>query len=171
MAGTITYGTQVIPETTRPAAPPLNLTGTRNTVNTLNFGRGVLRPLTRNSEGDFANSNDIALVRSEIGQTLGTLASSAVSPGELPWRPEFGSLLYQLRHGNLDDTLVELARSYVAEAIQTWNSRVRIRKLNIVPDLEQRTLTIVMSYDILAARNRSAVSLNEQVQLNLRLAG
>ena len=59
----------------------------------------------------------------------------------------------------------------VAEAIQTWNSRVRIRKLNIVPDLEQRTLTIVMSYDILAARNRSAVSLNEQVQLNLRLAG
>jgi phage baseplate assembly protein W len=171
MAGTITYGTQVIPETTRPASPPLNLSDTRNVVGTLNLGRGVLRPFVRNSEGDFANSNDLDLIRAEVGQTLGTIASSGDSRGEVPWRPEFGSLLYRLRYQNLDSSLVEITRAYVAEAIQTWNPRVRIRKTVITPDLENNLLSIVLRYDILATRNRSAISENEQVQLNLRLAG
>jgi len=169
MAGTITYGTQVIPETTRPASPPLSISDTRGVVDTVNVGRGVLRPFKRNGRGDFENSNDLDLVRAEVGQTLGTIASSPVSRGELPWRPEFGSLMYRLRFANLDEATLELARVYVVEALENWNTRVRVRNSNVSADLGQNTLTIVISYDILASRSRTALAVNERAEVTLDL--
>lgn len=171
MAGTITYGTQVIPETTRPASPPLNLTDTRNVVGTLNVGRGVIRPFRRNGEGDFVNSNDLALIRSEVEQTLGTIASSASTQGEIPWRPEFGSLLYRLRFSNLDETTAELARVYVGEAIERWNTRVQVKKITITAAPQDTTLTIIIRYDILSSQSGSPIAVNEQAEVGIRLAG
>jgi phage baseplate assembly protein W len=170
MAGTITYGTQVIPETTRPASPPLNLSDTRNIVGTLNLGRGVLRPFVRNGQGDFANSNDLDLIRAEVGQTLGTIASSPVSRGELPWRPEFGSLLYRLRFSNLDESTIELARVYVIQAIENWNTRIKIRASEITVNTQERKLNIVISYDILSSKSRTAIATNQQTETELQLS-
>lgn len=169
MAGTITYGTQVIPETTRPASPPLSISDTRGVVDTVNVGRGVLRPFKRNGRGDFENSNDLDLVRAEVGQTLGTIAASPVSRGELPWRPEFGSLLYRLRFANLDEGTIALARVYVGEAIANWNSRVQVRDIVITPNLTASSLTITLRYDILASRSRTALALNEKAEVTLDL--
>jgi phage baseplate assembly protein W len=169
MAGTITYGTQVIPETTRPASPPLNLSDTRNVVGTLNLGRGVLRPFVRNGQGDFANSNDLDLIRAEVGQTLGTIAASPVSRGEIPWRPEFGALLYRLRFSNLDESTIELARVYVIQAIENWNTRVKIRASEITVNTQERKLNIVISYDILSSKSRTAIATNQQTETELQL--
>jgi len=90
------------------------------------LGNGLLRPFRRDQKLDFANAAGLELVRSAVGQVLGTRAASDTIQGEIPWRTEFGSLLYLLRHRNNDITTRELARVYVAQAIARWEPRVRV---------------------------------------------
>jgi len=90
------------------------------------YGRGLIHPFRRDGRGDFANQSGPDLVRSSVSQILGTFAASEASEGEVPWRPDFGSLLYMLRHQQNNQALVELARVYVVDAISRWEPRVRI---------------------------------------------
>lgn len=89
-------------------------------------GRGILRPFRRDAKNDWANGSSVALIRSNVGQILGTRAQSDFTQGELPWRPEFGSWLYLLRQRLNSDVLVEQARRFVVRAIERWESRVRV---------------------------------------------
>jgi phage baseplate assembly protein W len=126
-------------------------------VNPIAFGNGVLAPLRRDGKGDFANADDIALVRSNVRQVIGTLATSGSTQGELPWRPEFGSIIQLLRFRNLDETTVELARTYVIDALKTWLFRVRVKEATIEIDYEAKALIITVLYDVLAANERSVI--------------
>lgn len=89
-------------------------------------GRGLIRPLQRDGKGDFVNATGVALVEAAIVQILATAASSARSEGELPWRTEFGSWIYLLRHSGNDEILENLARRYVADALRRWLPRVTV---------------------------------------------
>ena len=94
------------------------------------LGFGLLRPFRRDEKNDFANAGGVALVRSCVGQVLGTMASSPEDPtigGEVAWNPEFGSLIYLLRHMKNDDTLRELGRYYVIDALRRWEPRVIVK--------------------------------------------
>lgn len=97
------------------------------------LGFGLLAPFRRDLKGDFAAAGEEALVRSCVGQVLGTRCASPDGrlQGELPWRPAFGSLLYLLRHRNLDETTSQLARVYAAEAIERWEPRYRLREVRL----------------------------------------
>lgn len=90
------------------------------------LGRGLIRPFQRDGKGDFVNETGAALVEAAIVQILVTAASSARSEGELPWRTEFGSWTYLLRHSGNDEILALLARRYVADAIRRWLPRVTV---------------------------------------------
>lgn len=98
------------------------------------LGFGLLAPFQRDLKGDFAAGGDEALVLSCVGQVLGTRCSTPDGrhQGELPWRPEFGSLLYLLRYRNLDDTTTQLARVYAADALQRWEPRFKLRDVVIL---------------------------------------
>ena len=85
---------------------------------------GLLRPFRRDQKADFAASGAEQVIRSAVGQILGTVGSSDFTQGELPWRTEFGSLLHLLRHQKNDRVLQELARVYVVDALKRWEPRV-----------------------------------------------
>lgn len=97
-------------------------------------GYGLIRPFRRDRKIDFAASGGLKLLQSAIGLILGTTCSSQFSEGELPWRPEFGSLLQQLRHSPNDAATRELARVYVVDAIRRWEPRVRVTDVQITAD-------------------------------------
>jgi phage baseplate assembly protein W len=101
------------------------------------FGYGLIRPFQRDQKGDFATAGDAKLVSAAIGQILGTFASSDFSQGEMPWRPEFGSLLYLLKHRPNTPALDQLAHQYVVQAIQQWERRVVVTDVFIGRDFEE----------------------------------
>lgn len=93
------------------------------------LGLGLIRPMRRNGRGDFDHTDGPRLVEAAIGQILGTVASSDFTQGEIPWRPEFGSLLYLLKHQPNTPALDELARTYVVDALATWEPRARVSEV------------------------------------------
>lgn len=101
------------------------------------LGFGLLRPFRRDRKADFAADGGDALIRSAVGQILATRASSENVQGELPWRPEFGSLLYLLRHQKNDSVLQELARVYVVDALKRWEPRVLVRMVGIAREQQE----------------------------------
>jgi phage baseplate assembly protein W len=86
---------------------------------------GLLCPFRRHRKADFAAVGGEALVRSAVGQILGTMADSEFTQGELPWRTEFGSLLHLLRRQENDAVLQELARFHVADSLKRWEPACR----------------------------------------------
>lgn len=116
------------------------------------LGSGPTRPWRRDKKLDWSSANGAKLVASSVGQILGTRCASEFTSGELPWRDEFGSLLYLLRHRNNDATTRELARVYVADALARWEPRVRVTGVSIdaeeVPGVGMVAMTIRVRYDI-----------------------
>lgn len=160
MPQSITYKLTKSPETTKPGVPSKLTSGTRTIVNPIAFGNGVIAPFRRDGKGDFANADDITLVRSNVRQVIGTLATSGNTQGELQWRPEFGSIIQLLRFRNLDETTVELARTYVIDALKTWLFRVRVKDATVDINYESKALIITVRYDVLANNERSVLVSN-----------
>lgn len=124
------------------------------------LGGGILRPFRRDQKNDFAHGSGEVLVRACVEQVLGTLGSTddASIQGELPWRPEFGSVLYRLKQRNNDPTLQQLARVYIADALARWEPRVVLKstlvttqKVNTQEVGGDDALVIRLVYDIIKA--------------------
>ena len=127
---------------------PNTATATAATV----LGSGVVAPFQRDGKGDFANATGVPLIKSNIGQILGTIALGPRTLGEIPWRPEFGSLLQLLRFMNNDAILRELASQYVVDAIELWEPRVLVKDVKVESKVEQYLLEITIRYDIVSRR-------------------
>jgi phage baseplate assembly protein W len=95
------------------------------------FGRGIITPFQRDGKGDIANGVGAELLQSLVAQVLGTVASSPITRGELPWRPDFGSTLTVLRHRKLDGRIRELARIGVLEALKRWIPEIDVTEFSI----------------------------------------
>jgi len=120
------------------------------------LGYGLIRPFQRDQKNDFANAGAEALVRSAVGQILGMRGSNARIVGELRWDTDRGSLVEVLRHMNNDDGLQELGRLYVAEALQRWEPRVLLSRVDVtrkeaVAGGGENVLVIELVYDIIKA--------------------
>lgn len=118
--------------------------------------RGIVTPFQRDQISDFASGTGAALLRSKIGQILGTRGDSDFVQGELPWRTDFGSLLQMVRHSNNDDVAAELARVYAADAVARWLPSVRITAADIVRERTsdgENTLAIRFLFEVRDARS------------------
>lgn len=118
------------------------------------LGKGLLRPFRRDEKSDFANAAGEELVRACVGQVLGTRCNSAHAVGELPWRPEFGSLLHSLRHSNNNDALHQVAQGFVIDALRRWEPRVNVTGFGInrrrsMPNGPEDILEVLVQYDII----------------------
>ena len=91
----------------------------------------LLRPFQRNGINDFASGDGPERWRSAVGQVLGTRCSSEFGEGELPWMPEFGSLLHLVKHRNNDMVTAELVRHYASEALARWLPQVKVLRVTI----------------------------------------
>ena len=170
MSHSIKYGIAAPVTTARPVGDVRTYSGTRETVYPVSFGRGLLIPFRRDGKGDFANASDITVVRSNVRQVLYTTASSSISDGELPWRPEFGSVLDLLRFRNLDETTFELARTHALDALRVWVPQVQVKRTFVDVDYDMKLLTLSVVYDILAASKRSVLASNVNDSVNIAVA-
>jgi phage baseplate assembly protein W len=135
------------------------------------LGFGLLRPFRRDRKADFAAAGGEALVRSAVGQILGTMASSDFTQGELPWRTEFGSLLHLLRHQKNDAVLQELARVHVADALKRWEPRVQLTSVQVTRERDrgENVLAIRLRYNIISANVPGNNVIVEGVEQALRV--
>jgi len=121
----------------------------------------LIRPFRRDKKQDFASAAEAeVLVRSAVGQVLGTAAASDFTQGELPWNTAFGSLLYLLRNRKNDATLQELARVHVVDALKRWEPRVRISTVQV--SRGENVLAIRLRYDIVSSGGNVVVADVEQ---------
>ncbi len=121
------------------------------------LGCGIRRPFQRDQKGDWANVCGEPLVRAAISQILGTRAQGRTTNGEIPWRPEFGSIIQHLRFRRMDDVMLEVTRTYVVDAITRWEPRVSIIATEITRDDDAATLIIDVLYNVLSAPGSSSV--------------
>lgn len=148
---------QTWPLFTAPPTPPLPVSspddpGIQATKGTIVLGFGLLRPLRRDQKQDFASGGDVRLIKSAVGQILGTMSSAPGMQGEIPWRPEFGSQLYRMRMSLNDVELQAIGRRFVAEALTRWEPRIRIKRTHftqhsVLPEINN-VLAITVFYDI-----------------------
>lgn len=117
------------------------------------LGFGLTRPFHRDGRSDFAAAGGEQVIRSAVGQILGTVGSSDFTQGEVPWRTDFGSLLHVLRHQRNDNVLQELARIYVVDALQRWEPRVSVTSVQISREHQdgENVLAIKVRYDVIVA--------------------
>jgi hypothetical protein len=117
------------------------------------LGFGLTRPFQRDLRSDFAAAGGELLVRSAVGQILGTVGSSDFTQGELPWRTDFGSLLHVLRHQRNDTVLQELARVYVVDALKRWEPRVIVTGVQITREQHdgENVLSLRLRYNVISA--------------------
>lgn len=116
------------------------------------LGFGLTRPFQRDGRADFAAAGGEQLVRSAVGQVLGTIGASEFTPGEMAWRTEFGSLLHRLRHQKNDGVLQELGRVYVIEALKRWEPRIIVTWVRIAREQHdgENVLAIRLRYDVIS---------------------
>lgn len=138
----------------------------------LSLGHGLLWPLRRDRKNDFANDGGLALIRSCVALVLGTRAASddGTIQGELPWRPEFGSKLYLLKHKR-GRSLAAFAGVYVRDALQRWEPRVVVTAVDAEFSEQDRTLTIFVRYNVLARNVPGSAVLFNDVSQEIKLAG
>jgi len=89
------------------------------------FGTGLARPFRRTKTG-FVTLSGPPKVLQAVEQVVGT------SVGKLPWRAGFGSRITRLRHMN-NRGLQKLAQVDVADALQRWETRFRLRAVKATP--------------------------------------
>ena len=115
------------------------------------LGKGLVAPFRRDRKSDFAAAGDEAVIRSAVQQVLGTTGASDFTQGELPWRTEFGSVLFLLRHQPNNVALQELAKVYVGDALRRWEPRVVVTSLKVhrLEDGEGNKLSIRLRYNVI----------------------
>ncbi len=104
------------------------------------LGFGVIRPFQRDAS-DFAVAGGAQNVDSAVGFVLSTEAQTERTQGELPWRPQFGSRLFILRHRK-GAIIGEMARIFAREALALWEPRVTVAEVDTVFDRQNRVRSI-----------------------------
>ena len=78
--------------------------------------------------------------------------------GQRPMRPEFGCQIHDLLFAPNDATTAGLASYYVEEALAMWEPRIKVDKVDVLPDPEiPERMLIHVQYTIKANYDRRAL--------------
>ena len=135
------------------------------------LGNGLLRPFRRDQKADFAAAGGEEVIKSAVGQVLGTMGSSDFTQGEVAWRTEFGSLLHLLRHQKNDSVLQELARVYVVDALKRWEPRVQVTSVQVTRERldGENVLAIRLKYNVISTNTPGNNVILSGVEQTLRV--
>lgn len=128
------------------------------------FGYGLLGPLRRDKRRDFQAAGGVALVASALNQVLGVRADDGRGTGELPWRPEFGSLLHRLQFANVDESFAALARSRVLGAVTQWEPRARITDVRVFRQAGGRVFLKIL-FNLVQLGTETVLARNQSLQV------
>jgi uncharacterized protein len=108
----------------------------------------------------------IAMVHEEASVRQAILILLSTRPGERVMRPDYGCELHQLLFSPNDDTTAGLAIHYVREAIERWEPRIQVLRLDAGRDGEYpERLNISLTYRLKAAL------VDQQLELSINLLG
>ena len=108
-------------------------------------------------------SGRVQMVEAEASVRQAILLLISTSPGERVMRPDYGCSLRHLVFSPNDDTTAGLAIHYVRQALERWEPRIEIMKLDAGRDEQSaERLTVVLEYRVKATRRteRTAFSIS-----------
>lgn len=106
------------------------------------IGRGWVFPPKIDSQGGLALTSE----RSEFEQSIQIILST--SPGQRVMRPTFGCRLQELVFAPNNSHTAAQARRYVEEALGMWEPRIRVTRVDVIPDqAETGRLLIYIDYE------------------------
>jgi hypothetical protein len=113
-----------------------------------------------------AANGRISLVEGDASLRQAILILLTTRPGERVMRPDYGCAIHTLAFAPNDDTTAGLAIHYVRQAVERWEPRVRIARLDAGPHPElPEVLEVALEYRVLAS-NRV-----ERLEVPVSLAG
>ena len=108
----------------------------------------------------------LAMVTGDAAVRQSLLLLLSTRPGERIMRPTYGCNLSQLVFAPNDDTTAAIAIHHVRRAVQRWEPRIIILKLDAQRDPYQPSLLVItLQYQVRSSQNV------DQVELSLDLAG
>jgi uncharacterized protein len=112
---------------------------------------------------DPAGAIDTVADDEAIRQSLLLLISTR--PGERVMRPEYGCDLYRLVFSPNDDTTAGLAIHFVRQAVERWEPRIEVLRVDANRDpYESTRLEIVLDYRVRATLNTERVEIGVDLQ-------
>ena len=114
-----------------------------------------LAGLSLSPRGSIALVDDRDSVRQAILLLLSTI------PGERVMRPDYGCLLHRLILSPNDETTAGLAIHYVRQALEHWEARIDILRLDTERNAEKpEMLTISLEYRVRATQQTDATNIS-----------
>lgn len=111
------------------------------------YGHGIICPFQRDGKGDFANSNGLKLLKSDITELIGIIGPTVQQPGELPWNTDIGSRVLTMKHRTVNAEIDNATAGQMVEAaVRAWEPRARAGQTELVTDLVAQKITIKFSY-------------------------
>ena len=104
------------------------------------LGKGLAFPLQLSVQGGLQFSSEAQKVKESIWIILRT------SLGERVYRPDFGSRLSELVFEPLNSTTLIQIRLYVLEALEVWEPRIEIDRIEAEPDPVRGRVDIKIEY-------------------------
>jgi uncharacterized protein len=92
------------------------------------LGRGLAFPLQFSPRGEIALANGERDIEQAIHLILSTV------PGERPMRPGFGCRAWELVFAPISSATVSLMTDYVSEALNFWEPRIEVEKVDVYRD-------------------------------------
>jgi Bacteriophage baseplate protein W len=108
-----------------------------------------------------APSGGIEMIDEEGSVRQAILLLLSTRPGERVMRPDYGCDLHRLVFSPNDDTTAGLAIHYVRQAIERWEQRIEILRLDAGPDeLFPERINIVLDYRLRSSQHRDSLPLS-----------
>ena len=104
------------------------------------LGQGLAFPLQLSVQGGLQLSSAAQKVKESIWIILRT------SLGERMYRPDFGSRLSELAFEPLNSSTMIQIRLYVVEALEIWEPRIEIDRVETEPDPVRGRVDIIINY-------------------------
>lgn len=82
-----------------------------------------------------------------INQSIQTILSTM--PGERTMYPSFGSLVPQLVFSNMNSFTAHDIQEEIQSAIETWENRVELQNVEVIPDYDNNWYVININYTII----------------------
>ena len=115
----------------------------------LRFDHPDLDPIDLHSGLRLSPSGRIETVEEDASIRQAILMLLSTAPGERVMRPNYGCEIYKLIFGRNDDTTAGLAAHYVRRALEYWEPRIRLLRVDAEHDHEQpERLRVVVEYRI-----------------------
>jgi uncharacterized protein len=105
------------------------------------------------------SGGDLEMVEDDAAVSQAILLLVTTRPGERVMRPEFGCDLQRLVFSPNDDTTAGLAIHYVRRAIETWEPRVDVLRLDAMRDADASRLEITLEYRVRATQRRDRLAI------------